>query len=144
MRRITIDQARRFALAAQGLADPRPSGRVDVRHFRRVMRRVGLVQLDSVNVFVRAHYMPFFTRLGPYDRQALDRWLWGSGEVFEYWGHEASLLPTEHHRLMRWRMERGELERVAAWLGLADLELPNLSVRIRGAKRSVNPHRTIR
>ncbi len=71
------------------------------------MRKVGLVQLDSVNVFARAHYMPFFTRLGPYDRPALDRWLWGSGEVFEYWGHEASLLPTEHHRLMRWRMEQG-------------------------------------
>lgn len=71
------------------------------------MRRVGLVQLDSVNVFARAHYMPFFTRLGPYDRQALDRWLWRSGEVFEYWGHEASLLPAEHHRLLRWRMEQG-------------------------------------
>ena len=107
MRTITLDQARRYALAAQGLADPRPTGRVDVRHFRRVMRRVGLVQLDSVNVFTRAHYMPFFTRLGPYNRAALDRWLWGSGEVFEYWGHEASLLPVEHHRLMRWRMEEG-------------------------------------
>ncbi|MFQ5524007.1 MAG: winged helix-turn-helix domain-containing protein [Acidimicrobiia bacterium] len=105
MRKITLSQARRFALAAQGLADPRPPGRVDVRHFRRVMDRVGLVQLDSVNVFARAHYMPFFARLGPYDRDSLDRWLWGSGEVFEYWGHEASLLPTEHHRLMRWRME---------------------------------------
>ena len=51
--------------------------------------------------------MPFFSRLGPYDRSALDRWLWNSGEMFEYWGHEASLIPTEHHRLFRWHMERG-------------------------------------
>ncbi|MGH8871488.1 MAG: winged helix-turn-helix domain-containing protein [Acidimicrobiia bacterium] len=104
MRRITIDQARRYALAAQGFADPRTGGRVDVRHFRRVVDQVGLIQLDSVNVFSRAHYMPFFSRLGPYDRSALDRWLWGSGEMFEYWGHEASLIPTRDHRLWRWRM----------------------------------------
>jgi len=104
MRRITIDQARRFALAAQGFTRPRPSGRVDVRHFRHVVENIGLVQMDSVNVFSRAHYMPFFSRLGAYDRDALDRWLWRSGEMFEYWGHEASLIPTPDHRLWRWRM----------------------------------------
>ncbi len=93
MRTLTIDQARRFALGAQGFADPRPTGRVDVRHFRRVVDRIGLVQLDSVNVFSRTHYMPFFSRLGGYDRAALDAWLWGSGEMFEYWGHEASADP---------------------------------------------------
>jgi hypothetical protein len=107
MRRLTVDQARRYALAAQGFTDARPRGRVDVRHFRRVVDRLGVIQLDSVNVFSRTHYMPFFSRLGPYDRSALDGWLWGSRELFEYWGHMASLLPTVDHRLFRWRMERG-------------------------------------
>jgi uncharacterized protein len=107
MRTLTIDQARRFALAAQGFTEGRATGRVDVRHFRKVLDQVGLVQLDSVNVFLRTHYLPFFSRIGRYDRDALDDWLWGSGEVFEYWGHEASLLPAGRHSLFRWRMERG-------------------------------------
>jgi uncharacterized protein YcaQ len=106
MRQLTNDQARRFALAAQGFNKPQPSGSIDVRHFRKVIRQVGIVQLDSVNVFSRTHYMPFFSRLGPYDRDALDRYLWGSGEMFEYWAHEASLVPVEDHRLWRWLMKR--------------------------------------
>ncbi len=104
MRTIRNDQARRYALGAQGFIDGRAEGRVDVRHFRKVVEQVGLIQLDSVNVFSRTHYMPFFSRIGPYDRDALDEWLWNSGEMFEYWGHEASLIPVEHHRLFRWRM----------------------------------------
>jgi uncharacterized protein len=80
---------------------------VDVRHFRKVLERVGVIQLDSVNVFSRAHYMPFFSRIGPYDTEALDDWLWGSGELFEYWGHMASLMPSSHQRLFRWRMNHG-------------------------------------
>lgn len=107
MPRISRSRARRIALAAQGFADPRPSGRVDVRHFRRVLRRVNVVQLDSVNVFARAHYLPFLSRLGPYASEALDRWLWDSGEVFEYWGHEASLLPIDQRPLFAHRMTGG-------------------------------------
>ena len=135
MRRLTVDQARRYALAAQGLSSPRPTGRADVRHFRQIVGRLGVVQLDSVNVFSRTHYMPFFSRLGVYDRAALDAWLWGSGEVFEYWGHEASLLPIEHYPHLRWRMERGWVwnlgeQRLADQPGYLDSVLDQ--VRIRG------------
>ena len=104
-RRLTASQARRLALGAQGFTVPRPAGRIDVRHFRRVLNRVGLLQLDSVNVLERSHYLPMFSRLGPYDRDALDRWTAGSGEIFEYWGHEASLIPVERHPAFRFRMD---------------------------------------
>ncbi len=116
MRRITRDQAKRYALAAQGFGEARPTGRIDARHYRKVVNRVGMIQLDSVNVFSRTHYMPFFSRLGNYDRDALDSWLWGSGELFEYWGHEASLLRVEDHRLWRWLMNRP-----VKWRALNDL-----------------------
>lgn len=106
MRQLTKDQARRYTLAAQGFNEDRAEGRVDVRHFRKVMSQIGLVQLDSVNVFSRTHYLPFFSRIGPYARESLDDWIWGSGELFEYWGHEASIIPVEDHRLLRWRMNR--------------------------------------
>jgi uncharacterized protein YcaQ len=97
-----------MALAAQGFSDSAPSGRVDRRHFRRVVGRVGLLQLDSVNVVARSHYLPMWSRLGPYDRDALDGFTARSGEIFEYWGHVASLLPVELYPALRWRMEAME------------------------------------
>ncbi len=69
------------------------------------MDKVGLIQLDSVNVCIRTHYMPFYARLGPYDRANLDRWLNTSGENFEYWAHEAAVLPVERYPLWRWKMD---------------------------------------
>lgn len=106
MRRLNISQARRIALAAQGFAEPRPRGRVDLRHLRRVVDRVGVVQLDSVNVVARAHYLTFFARLGSYPLALADRLGWGSGEMVEYWAHEAALVPVERWPLFRHRMER--------------------------------------
>lgn len=112
--RLSAAEARRIALAAQGFADRPPRGRVDRRHLRRVLDRVGLLQLDSVNVVTRAHYVPVFSRLGRYPTPLLDDVAWGrDAELFEYWGHEASLLPQAMHPLLRWRMARAA--RGEAW-----------------------------
>jgi uncharacterized protein YcaQ len=104
---ISADEARRIALAAQGFANPRPSARLDRRHLRRVIAQIGLLQIDSVNVLVRSHYMPLFSRLGNYAPELLDSsWIGAPAdrELFEYWGHMASLMPHEMHPLFRWRM----------------------------------------
>jgi len=109
---LALAAARRIALAAQGLAAPRRGGAVGVRRLLGLADRLGLFQIDSVNVVARAHYLPAFSRLGEYPTGLLDRAAWGRPrQLFEYWGHEASLLPLSLHPLLRWRMasaERGE------------------------------------
>ena len=103
--RFTNDAAVRIFLGAQGLAAGRPIGRVDSRHFSKLISRLRLLQIDSVNVVARAHYMPAFARLGNYDRDALDRWIYDGRNMFEYWCHEQSYAPMSFYAMMRPRME---------------------------------------
>lgn len=138
-------EARRIALMAQGLAQPRP-GAVDAAALHAMARRLGVLQLDSVNVLTRSHYLPAWSRLGAYAPDALDELSRAAPRaLFEYWGHEASLLPVELQPLFRWRMaqaaqkawrgvramqkKRGLLDEILAFIrergpiGVADLEV---------------------
>jgi uncharacterized protein len=140
---IGADVARRIALAAQGFADARPGGEVTRRHLARVLDRVRLIQLDSVNVAVRAHYMPLFSRVGPYPPVLVDDAAWAHSArrprlLVEYWAHEASLLPVADWPLFRWRMrdyERRLGQRYAALLG----ESPGLLDDVLAAVKDLGP-----
>lgn len=106
---VSLPEARRIAIAAQGFA-PKASGVRTSSAFSRLVRDLGVVQIDSVNVLVRSHYLPAFSRRGFYERSLLDRAAYDPKrrKLFEYWGHEASLLPIEWQPLFRWRMERAK------------------------------------
>ncbi len=109
MATLTTAQARRIAVAAQGFHDPKPRGPVTRAHLRKLIARIQVLQLDSVSVAVRAHYAPVFSRLGPYDRDTLDRAAWSHSArsprlLVEYWAHEAALMAVEDWPLLRWRM----------------------------------------
>ena len=107
--KVSAAAARRIALAAQGFATERPEKATNLGQVRRAIDRLGLLQIDSVNVLARAHYLPLFSRLGNYDSEHLDTLAWGRKSrrgLFEFWAHEASLLPVDAHPLWRWSMER--------------------------------------
>jgi uncharacterized protein YcaQ len=119
-----------MALAAQGFALPRPSGRIDRRHLRKVMDHVGVVQIDSVNVLVRSQELPLFSRLGNHPRTLIPD-ATNDGELFEYWCHEASHLPVSMHPLMRWRMEQAKQGEMWGGLVRAAKQNPALLKEIR-------------
>lgn len=109
MQTLSIAEARRIALAAQQFA-PEGAAPKTVRAVSQIVRRLGVVQIDSVNVLVRSHYLPIYSRRGAYSMELLERAAYADRErtLFEYWGHEASLLPVELYPLFRWRMERAK------------------------------------
>ncbi|MBX3224181.1 MAG: YcaQ family DNA glycosylase [Labilithrix sp.] len=132
---LTVEEARRIAVRAQGFGaagatgttrasgvGPTPTPRSKPTTSARsveLVERLGVVQLDSVNVVCRAHYLPLFARLGAYDRDRFDASIWSRpSALFEYWGHQASLLPVAHHRLFRWRMDRAARGE-GTWSGVA-------------------------
>lgn len=120
-RTLTLAQARRVALAASGLHRPRPEGPATMAGLQRVVGRLGLLQIDSVNVLARAHLMPLYARLGPYDPQLLTRASQDEPRrLVEYWAHEASFVPPETYRLLEWRQRRYRTE---AWGQISAAEM---------------------
>ena len=101
--RVTVEEARRIALAAQGFDRPRPDTPTDVRHFRRALAAIAVLQLDFVNVLIPAHFLMIWSRLGPYDRTRFERFLYDSGEHTEQWAHEASIVACSDWPLLAHR-----------------------------------------
>lgn len=109
--RLSAAEARRIAFAAQGFDRGRVNGSPDVRHFRRVLDQLGLLQLDYVNVLMPAHFLILWSRLGPYDRARLERFVYGSGEYTEQWAHEASIVPAGSWPLLEHRRQAYEMHK---------------------------------
>jgi uncharacterized protein len=126
MSTLTAAQARRVAVAAQGFTEPEPAGPITRAHLKRLISRIQVLQLDSVSVAVRAHYAPVFSRLGPYDRDVLDRAAWGPRSMrllAEYWAHEAALMAVDDWPLLRWRMRQYRHGRWGSHIVKANLKL---------------------
>ena len=111
---LSIADARALALAAQGFDTPRPENKATQRHVNSLISRLGVIQIDSVNVLVRSQELPLFSRLGNHDRNAIPK-ATESQKIFEYWGHEAAHLPVEIHPLFRWKMEAARLGKARHW-----------------------------
>src|SRR5215510_14148490 len=112
MEHLTLNEARRIALTSQGFDRPRPKGTVNANHIRGAIRRLGLIQIDYVNVLTPAHYQVLFSRLGSYEKSIFDDLVYRRREFTEQWAHEASILPMEIWPLLRHRMET---HRVRPW-----------------------------
>lgn len=138
MKRVTAAAARRIALAAQGFGGNRPFGRVTMRQLSGMIDRIGLIQMDSVNVLARAHLMPLYSRFGPYDPALIERATRRHPRrLVEYWAHEASLIPPETRRLLAWRMRRAADE---AWRSVrAAADRPDLLARLQAEVAADGP-----
>ena len=110
---ISAPEARRLALASLGFGIKKPA-HAGAAHVRATAARLSAIQIDSVNILARAHYLPTFSRYGPYPMSALDAMAHARRELFEYWGHAACFLPIDLYPLMRWRMDNQRLN----WSGL--------------------------
>lgn len=122
---LSIVEARRIALAAQGFATPRPTTTVTQKHVAGVLRNVGVIQIDSVNVLVRSQELPLFSRLGSHKRSAIPE-ATKRGKIFEYWAHEAAHVPVELHPLFRWKMDQARRGDSTHW-GLSKFYSANRS-----------------
>jgi len=111
---LSIADARRIALGAQGFDTARPKTKATQRHVDALISRLGVIQIDSVNVLVRSQELPLFARLGNHDRNAIPR-ATEQQKLFEYWGHEAAHLPVELHPLFRWKMDAARTGKVTHW-----------------------------
>ncbi len=109
--RLSLAEARRIALAAQGFDRARPPGKPDVRHFRRVIDTLGLLQLDYVNVLMPAQFLVLWSRLGAYDREYFERFIYDRGEYTEQWAHEASIVPAGTWPLLAYRRQAYEMSK---------------------------------
>ena len=111
---LSIADARRIALAAQGFDTARPKTKATQRHVDALISRLGVIQIDSVNVLVRSQELPLFARLGNHDRNAIPN-ATEAQKLFEYWGHEAAHLPVSLHPLFRWKMDAARTGKVTHW-----------------------------
>ena len=111
---LSIADARRIALAAQGFDTARPKTKATQRHVDALISRLGVIQIDSVNVLVRSQELPLFARLGNHDRNAIPK-ATEAQKLFEYWGHEAAHLPVDLHPLFRWKMDAARTGKVTHW-----------------------------
>ncbi|CCI53456.1 winged helix-turn-helix domain-containing protein [Nostocoides jenkinsii] len=126
-------------MAAQGFGRPRPVGPVTIRDIQRVIDTVGIIQIDSVNVLTRSQYLPFFSRLGPYDVSLLDRARdRAPRRIVEYWAHEASLIPPTTWPLLDFRMRRAHAD---AWGGMQRVarDAPELVTAVRAEIEAHGP-----
>ena len=120
---LSIDEARHIALAAQGFAASRPTGKVTQRHVEALVNRLGAIQIDSVTVLVRSQELPLFARLGTHNRLAIPQ-ATARRNIFEYWGHAAAHLPIDMHSLFRWKMRDAQTGKSKHW-GLSDFAVAN-------------------